>query len=209
MANYYDHLEEMGILDYDKAANPPLFFLRPPATTLVGPGRTVRIPRDTQKFDWELELAAIIGQETKAVSPQRALTHVAGYSIALDLTARDLQLKPDTAFRFDFFAGKCSDTTCPLGPAFVPASAIGDPQALSLSLAVNGETMQRSNTRRMIYTVAELVAAASRIVTLQPGDIVLTGTPAGVGHATGRYLKPGDRIDATIERVGTLAVELI
>jgi 2-keto-4-pentenoate hydratase/2-oxohepta-3-ene-1,7-dioic acid hydratase in catechol pathway len=206
MANYYDHLEEMGIRDYDKTTTPPLFFLRPPTTTLVGPGPSVRMPPATAKLDWEIELAAIIVLRASGVAPAEALALVACYAIALDLTARDLQLKPDTAFRYDFFAGKCCDTTCPLGPALVPAAALGDPRDLALELTVNGETMQRSNTRRMIYSVGELVAAASRVTTLEPGDVILTGTPAGVGHARGRYLKRGDRLVATIERMGELAV---
>lgn len=208
MANYYDHLEEMGIFGYDKTATPPFFFLRPPSTTLVGPGPSVRMPQATAKLDWEIELAAIVGRRASAVAPERALELVACYSIALDLTARDLQLKPDTAFRYDFFAGKCCDTTCPLGPALVPAAAVGDPHALALELTVNGEVVQRSNTQRMIYSVGELVAAASRIATLEPGDVILTGTPAGVGHPRGRYLKRGDRLVASIERVGELAVAI-
>ena len=207
--NYYDHLREMGILDFDKRVNKPLFFLKPGSTTLVGPGATAPLPRITSQYDWEIELAAVIGRTVRNVTEAAALDHVAGYSVGIDLTARDLQRQPETAFKFDWYAGKCCDGSCPLGPALVPARFVPDPQNLKLLLQVNGETMQDSNTSEMIFSVRELIVAASRVATLEPGDVLLTGTPAGVGWPKSRFLAEGDTIVAEIGDVGRLEVAMI
>lgn len=207
-ANYYDHMAEMGFPDVKKETQRLFFFLKPPRNTVVGPGATVVMPRDTQKYDWEIELAAIIGKTARYVTSERALDHVAGYTVAIDMSARDFNMAPDQFYKFDWVAGKATDTGCPLGPWIVPAAALPDPQNVPLKLAVNGETKQNSNTDKMIFSVAEQIARASEIMTLDPGDVVLTGTPAGVGAPKGTFLKVGDRIDAEISGIGTLSVTI-
>jgi 2-keto-4-pentenoate hydratase/2-oxohepta-3-ene-1,7-dioic acid hydratase in catechol pathway len=117
-------------------------------------------------------------------------------------------MAPDQFYKFDWVAGKATDTGCPLGPWIVPAAALGDPQKVALKLAVNGEIKQNSSTAKMIYSVAEQIARASEIMTLDPGDVILTGTPAGVGVPKGTFLKVGDRIDAEIAGIGTLSVSI-
>lgn len=205
-ANYYRHLVEMGVTEFEKTK--PFFFFKPPTTTIVGPGDTVRYPTGGDGFDWEIELAVVIGRETRDVPLERALEAVAAYTVAIDLTERKLLFQAPEPFRFDWFAGKCQDTTCPIGPFVVPAAAIPDPQALALELSVNGVVKQSDSTSDMVFSVAELVAEASRFVTLEPGDLLLTGTPAGVGFPNQDFLKRGDAISATIEAIGTLNVSV-
>lgn len=208
-ANYYDHLKEMGVADTRKEAQRLFFFMKPPRNAVVGPGRTVRMPIDTKMFDWEVELAAVIGKRARAVSEAQALDHVAAYTVGIDFSARDLNRAPETFYKLDWVAGKAHDTCCPLGPRLVPAAQIGDPQNLGLKLSVNGEVQQDARTSGMIFSLAEQIARASRIMTLDPGDVILTGTPAGVGVPRGKFLKPGDRVDAEIEKIGTLSVEIM
>ncbi|MBI1204497.1 MAG: fumarylacetoacetate hydrolase [Rhodopseudomonas sp.] len=207
-ANYYDHMAEMGFPDVKKETQRLFFFFKPPRNAVVGPGDTVTMPRGTQKYDWEIELAAVIGKTARYVTPENALDHVAGYTIGIDLSARDFNQAPDQFYKLDWVAGKATDTSCPLGPFFVPASALPDPQNVALKLAVNGEVKQDSNTGKMIYSIAEQIARASEIMTLDPGDVILTGTPAGVGVPKGTFLKPGDRIDADIAGIGRLTVKI-
>ena len=184
------------------------FFFKPPRNAIVGPGATVVMPRNTQKYDWEIELAAVIGKTARYVMPEQALDHVAGYTISIDMSARDFNMAPDQFYKFDWVAGKATDTSCPLGPWIVPAGVLPDPQNIALKLAVNGEIKQNSNTNQMIYSVAEQIARASELMTLDPGDVLLTGTPAGVGVPRGTFLKAGDRIDADIASIGTLSVTI-
>jgi 2-keto-4-pentenoate hydratase/2-oxohepta-3-ene-1,7-dioic acid hydratase in catechol pathway len=206
-ANYYDHMAEMGFPDVKKETQ-RLFFFFKTRNSIVGPGATVVMPRGTQKFDWEIELAAVIGKKARYVTPANALDHVAGYTVAIDFSARDFNQAPDQFYKFDWVAGKAIDTGCPMGPWIVPADRIADPQDLALTLSVNGVVKQDSNTRQMIYSVAEQIARASEIMTLDPGDVLLTGTPAGVGAPKGTFLAAGDRVAATIQGIGTLAVEI-
>ncbi len=180
-ANYYDHLAEMGVKDLRKEAQRLFFFFKPPRNALVGPGRTVRYPARSQMFDWEIELAAVIGRTAKDLSPDDALGCVAGYSVGIDLSARDLNQAPETFYKFDWVAGKAQDTCCPLGPRIVPAALVGDAQNLALELKVNGETKQNARTSGMIFDIREQLVLLSSIMTLDPGDVLLTGTPAGVG----------------------------
>lgn len=205
-ANYYDHTAEMGFPGVKKETQRLFFFFKPPRNAVVGPGATVTMPRGTQKYDWEIELAAVIGKTARYVTPEAALSHVAGYTVAIDMSARDFNQAPNQFYKFDWVAGKATDTGCPLGPWMVPAAAIADPQHVALKLSVNGAVWQDSNTDKMIYTVAEQIARASEIMTLDPGDVILTGTPAGVGVPKGTFLKVGDRIDAAIAGIGTLSV---
>jgi len=207
-ANYYDHMAEMGFPDVQKATQRLFFFFKPVDHAVVGPGASVEMPRGTQMFDWEIELAAVIGKRARYVSVAEALDHVAGYTVAIDLSARDFNRAPDQFYKFDWVAGKAIDTGCPVGPWVVPAETIADPQNLSLKLWVNSALKQDSNSSRMIYSVAEQIARASEIMTLDPGDLLLTGTPAGVGVPKGTFLKVGDRIDAEIEHIGRLSVSI-
>jgi 2-keto-4-pentenoate hydratase/2-oxohepta-3-ene-1,7-dioic acid hydratase in catechol pathway len=207
-ANYYDHMAEMGFPDTKKETQRLFFFFKPPRNAVVGPGATVVMPRGTKKYDWEIELAAVIGTTARYVSAERALDHVAGYTIAIDMSARDFNQAPDQFYKFDWVAGKATDTSCPMGPWIVPAQALPDVQNVKLKLSVNGVIKQDSSTQQMIYSVAEQIARASELMTLDPGDVVLTGTPAGVGAPKGTFLNPGDTIDAEIAGIGKLTVEV-
>ena len=179
------------------------FFFKPPRQALVGPGRTVHMPRDTKALDWEVELAAVIGKTATAVSVESALSHVAAWSVGLDLSARDLNRAPETFYKLDWVAGKAQDTCGPLGPHLVPAEFVGDPHRLRLQLAVNGETKQDDTTADMVFDVAEQISILSRIMTLEPGDVLFTGTPAGVSA-----LLPGDHVSAEVAGVGRLRVDI-
>jgi 2-keto-4-pentenoate hydratase/2-oxohepta-3-ene-1,7-dioic acid hydratase in catechol pathway len=207
-ANYYDHIAEMGVPDTRKEAQRLFFFFKPPRNAVVGPGDTVRMPLGTEAFDWEVELAAVIGRTARNVGVESALGHVAAYTVAIDFSARDLNRAPETFYKLDWVAGKAHDTCCPMGPRLVPAAALRDPQDLGLRLSVNGETKQDARTSGMIFSIAEQIATLSRIMTLDPGDVVLTGTPAGVGAPKRSFLKVGDRVEAEIEGIGTLAVTI-
>jgi len=207
-ANYYDHMAEMGFPGVKKETQRLFFFFKPPRNAVVGPGATVTMPRGTKKYDWEIELAAVIGKTARYVSVENALSHIAGYTVAIDLSARDFNQAPDQFYKFDWVAGKATDTACPMGPWIVPAEALGDVQSVALKLSVNGVVKQDSSTSQMIYSVAEQVARASELMTLDPGDVVLTGTPAGVGVPKGTFLNPGDKIDAEIAGIGKLSIEI-
>ena len=206
-SNYYDHLlKDFGITDFDKSTNDILYFTKQ-CGSIVGPGKTVRYPSQSVAFDWEIELVVIIGKMGRRIALGEAMSHVAGYTVGLDLTARDLQFNKRQRRQFDLFGGKGFDDSAPIGPRIVPSKFV-DPGNLSLRLDVNGETKQDSHTRDMIWNVAELIADVSQHVTLRPGDMLFTGSPAGVGHASGTYLKIGDRIDAEISGLGRLSVEI-
>ena len=207
-ANYYDHLAEMGMPGARKEDQRLFFFMKPPRNAVVGPGDTVHMPLGTAAFDWEIELAAIIGKRARNVTVENALAHVAAYTIGIDFSARDHNRAPETFYKLDWVAGKAQDTCGPLGPRIVPASAFADPQAIGLRLAVNGETKQDASTAGMIFSIAEQIAIASRIMTLDPGDVIMTGTPAGVGVPRQTFLKVGDTVDASIDRIGTLSVRI-
>ena len=207
-ANYFDHLAEMGMPGAKKEEQRLFFFMKPPRNAVVGPGSTVHMPIGTQAFDWEIELAAVIGKRARNVSVATALEHVACYTVAIDFSARDHNRAPETFYKLDWVAGKAHDTCCPLGPRLVPAEEIADPQNLGLKLWVNGELKQNGCSRDMIFSVAEQIATASRIMTLDPGDVLLTGTPAGVGSPKQTFLKVGDRVEAEIESVGRFSVTI-
>lgn len=207
-ANYFDHLEEMGIHGATKENQRLFFFMKPPRNAVVGEGDTVRMPLDTAMFDWEIELAVVIGRRTRAVTPAEAMDSIAAYTVAMDLCARDLNQAPDTFYKLDWNAGKAQDTCCPLGPRLIPAEAIADPGALGLRLSVNGTTKQDGNTASMIFPIAEQISILSRIMTLDAGDVVLTGTPAGVGVPRGEFLQVGDRVAAEIDDIGAFSIRV-
>ena len=207
-ANYFDHLAEMGMPGAKKEDQRLFFFMKPPRNAVVGSGPTVHMPIGTQAFDWEVELALVIGKTARNVPVETALQHVAFYTVAIDFSARDHNRAPETFYKLDWVAGKGHDTCCPLGPRLVPAGAIADPQNLGLRLWVNGERKQDGRSSDMIFSVAEQIATASRIMTLDPGDVLLTGTPAGVGAPKKTFLKVGDRVEAEIEGLGRLDVTI-
>jgi 2-keto-4-pentenoate hydratase/2-oxohepta-3-ene-1,7-dioic acid hydratase in catechol pathway len=195
--NYSDHAAETG------AAIPvrPILFAKF-ANAIVGPGEPVVIPPITEKPDYEAELCFVIGRTAKNVSRDEALSYVAGYTCVNDVSARDLQIQDG-----QWLPGKFLDTFAPMGPCLVTADEIPDPQALAIRLRLNGETVQDSSTAQMIFGVAELVHRLSQMVTLEPGDVVITGTPPGVGMARKPplWLKDGDQMEVEIEGIGVLA----
>lgn len=213
-ANYQDHANEMAAKDNrPPPADPHTLGLESwhfikASRSLTNPGATVKASTYSQKLDWEVELAAVIGKAAKNVPVAKALSHVAGYTIANDLSARDRGRRPhipDTSpFKADWVAHKSFDGSCPLGPWIVPASDIKDPHNLGIKLWVNGAIKQDSNTGQMIFNLAEQIAHLSSRVTLHPGDLILTGTPAGVGAGRGEFLKAGDTVKLWIEDVGEL-----
>jgi 2-keto-4-pentenoate hydratase/2-oxohepta-3-ene-1,7-dioic acid hydratase in catechol pathway len=193
--NYRDHAEEQGV----ELPKEPLLFAKWP-NALVGPGDPIVIPPIVAKADYEAELGVVVGSRVKGVSKENALEAVRGYVCANDVSARDLQFADGQWTR-----GKSPDTFCPVGP-LVPASEIPDPHALRIRAIVSGEVLQDSTTANLIFGVDELVSFASQTMTLEPGDLVLTGTPAGVGvfRDPQRLLRPGDEVTIEIEHVGTL-----
>jgi 2-keto-4-pentenoate hydratase/2-oxohepta-3-ene-1,7-dioic acid hydratase in catechol pathway len=201
--NYVDHVNEGYRARGTEAKLPefPQFFTKPP-TAVIGPGAT--IPHHTgitEKLDYEVELALIIGRAGRDIAPDRAFDHIFGYTILNDVTGRDLQRRHD-----QWFKGKGLDGSCPMGPAVVLRSAIADAQALDISLRVNGEQRQHSNTRHMIFAIPRIIADLSLGMTLEPGDIIATGTPSGVGYAMEppNLLKAGDVVSCEIEGLGML-----
>ena len=194
--NYRDHAAEGG-LDLPKA---PLLFAKWP-NTLIGDGEPVVLPPESTQVDYEAELGVVIGAKAKRVSERDALDHVAGYICVNDVSARDLQFADGQWTR-----GKSPDTFCPVGPRLVPREEIADPQALAIRCLVNGEALQDSSTAQMIFSVAEIIAYTSQVITLEPGDLIATGTPAGVGvfRDPKVLLKDGDEVSVEIEGLGTL-----
>jgi len=218
-ANYRDHVAEMDRAQgrepgptMKERGEKPWHFVKTSRSSVVGPLARVKLPAFSKAVDWEIELAAVIGKKAKDVSAEKALDCVAGYTIANDLSARDAMRResnpPTSPFHYDWVSQKCFDGACPLGPWIVPADALGDVQNVALKLSVNGTVKQDSSTSQMIYSVAEQIARASELMTLDPGDVVLTGTPAGVGVPKGTFLNPGDKIDAEIAGIGKLSVEI-
>lgn len=204
-ANYHRHMAEMGFPDANRSNQRLFFFFKPPRNAVVGEGPVVHMPLDSKAFDWEVELALVIGRTARAVSAETALEHVAAWTVAVDFCARDLNRAPETFYKLDWVAGKAQESCCPLGPRLIPRASLPDPQAIRLTLSVNGAGKQDDSTADMIFPVAEQIAILSRIMTLDPGDVVLTGTPAGVGAPKGTFLAVGDRVEAAAEGIGRLA----
>jgi 2-keto-4-pentenoate hydratase/2-oxohepta-3-ene-1,7-dioic acid hydratase in catechol pathway len=197
--NYADHAAERGAA----APDHPVYFTKP-GTAVVGPGDDVVHHAITKELDYEVELAVVIGTGGRDIPRAEALRHVFGYTIINDVTARDLQKRHN-----QWFKGKSLDTFCPMGPMLVTADEIPDPQALAVSLRVNGQMRQSSHTAKMIFPVAQCIEVLSQGMTLLPGDIIATGTPDGVGAATGTFLRAGDRIEAEVEGIGILASKVV
>jgi len=193
--NYTDHAEEVGL---PLPAEPTVFIKA--ASALAGPSDPIVRPRDGVKLDYEVELAAVIGREARYLEEARALAHVAGYCIVNDVSERAFQMEHGGTTT----KGKSADTFGPVGPWLVTADEMPDPQVLRLWTTVNGQRRQDGDTRHMVFPVAELVAYVSRFMSLQPGDLISTGTPAGVGHGAKppRYLQPGDVVEMGIAGLG-------
>ena len=218
-ANYSDHMAEMTRVfnlapepDPHKAGLTPWHFIKASRTVVQADAR-IPLPARTKMLDWEAELAAFIGRAAKNVPAERALDYVAGYTVANDLSARDFTVRanvPETSpFRYDWISQKSFDGACPVGPWIVPAKQIPDPQRLGIKLWVNDVLKQDSHTSKMIFSLAEQMAQLSTRLTLQPGDLILTGTPAGVGLARKEFLKSGDVVRVWVEQVGTLSNTLV
>jgi 2-keto-4-pentenoate hydratase/2-oxohepta-3-ene-1,7-dioic acid hydratase in catechol pathway len=219
-ANYRDHAEAMGrafgmklMLDPKAEGIDPWHFVKGGRGTLVGGGHDVAYPKHTEKFDWEAELAVVIGTSALNVDTDSALLHVAGYTCANDLSARDnlvrQKVDPTSPFRFDWIGHKCFTGACPLGPYFTPAEFVGSPEDLAIQLSINGELKQDSNTSNHLYGVAEQISYLSKRLELYPGDVILTGTPAGVGMESGTFLKRGDEMCVRIEGLGELRNRIV
>jgi 2-keto-4-pentenoate hydratase/2-oxohepta-3-ene-1,7-dioic acid hydratase in catechol pathway len=200
--NYVEHVEESS-RSLDTSADlpkQPVIFSKPP-TTVIGPGDAIEHnAKLTQQMDWEVELAAIIGTRAQRVEEKDALSYVFGYSVMIDVSARDNRRAGQWIY------SKGMDTYAPFGPCIVTADEIPDPQTLNLWLKVNGETKQNSNTKFMLFNVAHLVSDISQGITLEPGDIIATGTPSGVGagRTPQEWLWPGDVVEACVEGIGTI-----
>jgi len=202
--NYAEHVAE----SHDAAPLPaaPIYFTKA-VTAVIGPEAVcVADPELTSKLDWEVELGVVIGDGGRKIPKERALEHVFGYTVMIDLSARDLQ----SGRGGQWFLGKSLDGSCPMGPVLVTADEISDPQTLEISLKVNGVEKQHSNTRHMIFGVAQIIADLSRYVTLEAGDVITTGTPSGVGSARKppEFLQPGDIVEAEIASIGVLRTRI-
>jgi 2-keto-4-pentenoate hydratase/2-oxohepta-3-ene-1,7-dioic acid hydratase in catechol pathway len=199
--NYKDHIAETG----RDAPKFPMIFNKQ-STSVTGPGGVIHLPRVSDKLDYEGELAVVIGRRCRHVPKSRAAEVIVGYTIAHDVSVRDWQRRVPT-----FTMGKSFDTHCPLGPCIVTADEIGDPHGLELQTWVNGESRQHSNTRELLFDCFDLVEHLSTAFTLEPGDIISTGTPGGVGVAMNppKYLKAGDVVKISIAKIGTLENQVI
>lgn len=218
-ANYRDHVEAMGrvsnmklVLDPKAEGVPPWHFIKAGQATLSGHKQDVPMPAHTQKLDWEAELAVVIGRRASQVSVEDALDYVAGYSCANDLSARDNlkrdQVDESSPFRFDWIGHKCFTGACPMGPYITPSEFVGSPENLGIRLWLNDEVKQDSNTSNHLYSVAEQISYLSHKLDLLPGDVLLTGTPAGVGMESGVFLKRGDVMRVGIHGLGQLETRI-
>jgi 2-keto-4-pentenoate hydratase/2-oxohepta-3-ene-1,7-dioic acid hydratase in catechol pathway len=205
--NYREHVDEGARARSLEIKYPewPVFFTKP-ATSVIGHKGKVVNHKCTTKLDWEVELAVVMGKKGRDIPKEKAYDYVFGYMVCLDMTARELQRQHG-----QWFKGKSLDTFCPLGPWLVHKSALPDPQQVRLVCRVNGEVMQDGNTRDMIFDIPTIIESLSAGITLEPGDIISTGTPSGVGFARVPpvFLKPGDKVEGEIEGIGTLEVEVV
>ena len=196
--NYGDHAAESGV---DPPSEPVCF--NKFGNTIIGPDATIRLPAASQQVDYEAELVVVIGRRGYAIPREEALEYVAGYMNGHDVSARDWQIGRPGG---QWLLGKTPDTFAPIGPWLVTADEVPDPHNLRIQLRLNGETMQDSNTREFIFGIDEIIAHVSQLVTLEPGDLIFTGTPPGVGMASKPpvWLKPGDQVEVEIEGLGVL-----
>lgn len=212
-ANYHDHAEEMARVTGQPAGDPrangaqPWFFMKSPHS-VVPPDSTVHVTQYGRAIDWEAELAVVIGRKARNVSVENALHYVAGYTCGNDLSARDQAFRPSlpdgSPFRADWTRHKSFEGACPMGPWIVPAPYVSDPMNLPIRLWVNDEIKQDSRSDQMIFSAAEQISYLSQAIALHPGDVIMTGTPAGVGASRGEFLKAGDVVLMEIGEIGSL-----
>ena len=216
-ANYWDHLEEMteiAIRTTGKAPSmtkgaEPWFFMKTAAGSIIGTETPVRLPSFSEQIDWEAEVGIVIGPRTRNIPEHRAIEAIAGFVIINDLSARDLMKREGTPFIYDWIGQKCFEDAAPMGPWLTPAAYIDDANDMAIKLWINGVLKQNSNTSRMVHNMAEQIAYLSRHVTLQPGDVIATGTPAGVGLPRGEFLKMGDEVKIEVSGCGTLVNRIV
>jgi 2-keto-4-pentenoate hydratase/2-oxohepta-3-ene-1,7-dioic acid hydratase in catechol pathway len=210
-ANYSDHIKEMGQEVPDKAKTRPYFFQKPPTTSIIAPGESVVIPQEVNQADWESELVAVIGRPARNVSTAQAMDFVAGYTVLNDISSRDRQARRDWygPFSFDWMQGKGFEGFAPMGPTITPSEFVSDPHNLRITCSVNDEMMQDGTTKDMIFDIPEQVAYLSHLFTLEPGDCISTGTPAGVGRPRGIFLQHGDRVVSEVESICRLAFQMV
>jgi 2-keto-4-pentenoate hydratase/2-oxohepta-3-ene-1,7-dioic acid hydratase in catechol pathway len=223
-ANYWDHMKEMNERQRrltgkeppePKKAKDPWFFIKTGAHSIVGDGANARMPSLSQKLDWEAEIGVVIGKPARNISLERAHDVIAGYTCVNDLSARDLSTQADRAgggMYMDWLGQKCFDDACPMGPWITPAAFVPDPNDIGVKLSVNGVEKQNSNSKNMIHSIAEQIVSLSQHVTLRPGDVIATGTPAGVGAGrgdSGEFLKAGDEVKVEVQFVGTLTNRMV
>jgi 2-keto-4-pentenoate hydratase/2-oxohepta-3-ene-1,7-dioic acid hydratase in catechol pathway len=206
--NYQSHLIEGGGSAVEKNTVNPRPFIKP-TTAIIGTGDPIVIPPDSDTLDYEIEIAAVIGKEGRAISVDDANDYVAGYTVFNDVSARSLKIADGRTERngdgfFDWLLGKWCDSFAAIGPYLVTKDEAGDPSTLEMALTVNGELRQHSDAGEMIFSIPESIAFLSRFVTVRPGDLLCMGTPGGVGATTETYLKAGDTVVARIEKLGTL-----
>ena len=210
--NYSEHIKEagraLGLSDSPRETTVPRPFIMPP-TVVTGPDTQIPWPAYSEQVDYEIELAVVIGKPANRIEPDEAPDVVAGYTIVNDVSARSVTFTNGRAKRpwdefYDWLNGKWSDGFLPMGPYLLTKDEVDDVQNLDMILLVNGRTRQKANTSQMIYNVADIVSFLSHIMTLEPGDVIATGTPAGVAMATGEFLQPADTIECTIQNLGTL-----
>lgn len=207
--NYRDHIEEGGSMMAKQDKETPRIFMKPPTSTVIGPGDKILIPPVANGVDWEGELAVVIGKTAKGVKAKDALKYVAGYTVMNDVSERKLVIKKRSETRerdafFDWLMGKWLDTFAPMGPWIVTSDEITKPQTLDISTFVNGDRKQHNNTAQMLYPIADIIEYISTVITLDPGDVISTGTIAGVGNTTGTYMQPGDKVEIEITQIGRL-----
>lgn len=204
-ANYVDHSKEMkdGSLP-DKSQARPFFFTKLPRQTVIGPDEPIQIPYPEAQVDWEAEIGVVMGRRCRKVAASQAMDYVAGFTLFNDLSDRARNFRKDWFFKFDWLGGKSFNTSAPMGPWITPKEFIADPHNLAIQLWVNDELMQHASSRQMYFTIPEQIEYLSELLTLLPGDVIATGTPPGVGHARGVYLKPGDTVTITIEGLGSI-----
>lgn len=221
-ANYRDHMHAMAVkLNQPDEPDPreldinPYHFVLPGPTCTSGPEERIRLPSSGSKIDWEIELVAVIGAPTRNVTIERALDHVAAYTIGIDVSVRDARyikipnVSDHSVFRNDFVAMKGFEKSCVVGPWLTLARQVPDPQALSMKLWIDDELMQDSSTAQMVFSTAEQIAYLSQRTALLPGDLVMTGTPAGTGMERDRFLRRGERVRTWIERIGEMSQEVM
>lgn len=213
--NYAKHIEEGGGVAAERAETFPYVFMKPPTTTLTNPGEAFRIPQiSPHAIDWELELGVVIGRGGRGIKEADALGHVAGYTVINDISDRRFRPNPERKERekdgfFDWLHGKWHDGSCPCGPCIADAHSVPDPQALAMRLKVDGVLHQDASTAQMIFPVAAVIEFISSFVTLEAGDMISTGTSAGVGNTTDTFLQAGEKIEATIESIGSLVTPVV